>query len=108
MQEVHDPAELDRHKQVAVLVLFGGAGCGVCQALKPKLQEMLADEFPALGCCYLDCQGAASAVCAQEGVFSLPVVQVWFDGRKFAQFGRVFSLGQLRDAIERPYRIAFG
>jgi hypothetical protein len=35
-------------------------------------------------------------------------VQVWFDGRKFAEFGRVFSLGQVREAIARPYQMAFG
>lgn len=108
MQTIHDPAELEKRKQGAVLLMFGGESCGVCRALKPKLEAMLADEFPALESCYLDCQGAASALCAQEGVFSLPVVQVWFDGRKFAEFGRVFSLGQLREAIERPYRVAFG
>lgn len=108
MQTIDDQAELSRHRQGAVLLLFGGQACGVCQALKPKLEALLVDEFPALESCYIDCQGAASGLCAQEGVFSLPVVQVWFGGRKFAEFGRVFSLGQLREAIARPYRIAFG
>lgn len=108
MQTIDDPAELKRRKEGAVLLLFGGQDCGVCRALKPRLEAMLAQEFPALEGCYLDCQGGGSALCAQEGIFSLPVVQVWFDGRKFAEFGRVFSLDQLREAIARPYRLAFG
>ena len=108
MQTIHDPAELERCKQGAALLLFGGEACGVCRVLKPQIEAMLADEFPALEGCYLDCQGQASMFCAQEGVFSLPVVQVWFDGRKFAEFARVFSLGQVREAIARPYQMAFG
>ena len=108
MQTIHDPTELERCKQGAALLLFGGEACGVCRVLKPQIEAMLADEFPALEGYYLDCQGQASAFCAQEGVFSLPVVQVWFDGRKFAEFARVFSLGHVRDAIARPYQMAFG
>lgn len=107
MQAIDDEAKLARRKEGSALLLFGGAHCGVCQALKPKLEAMLADEFPALEGYYLDCQGGASALCAQAGVFSLPVVQVWFGGRKFAEFSRVFSLAQVRDAIARPYGIAF-
>lgn len=105
MQTIHGTAELEQCKQGAALLLFGGEACGVCRALKPQLEAMLANEFPALEGYYLDCQGQASALCAQEGVFALPVVQVWFDERKFAEFGRVFSLGQLREAIARPYQM---
>jgi len=108
MRTITDPAELDRLKEGAVLLLFGGASCGVCGALKPKLEALLADEFPSLRACYLDCQDGASALCAQQGIFALPFVQVWFDGRKFAEFGRVFSMNQLREAIARPYQLAFG
>ena len=108
MLPIRDQAELNTRKQGAALLLFGGEACGVCRALKPQIEAMLANEFPALEGYYLDCQGQASTLCAQEGVFSLPVVQVWFAGRKFAEFGRVFSLGQVREAIVRPYQMAFG
>lgn len=91
----------------AVLLLFGGPHCGVCQTIKPQLEKLAADEFPGLVTAYIDCQDTAGAVCAARGIFSLPVVQLWFEGQRFAEFVRVFSLGEIRNAIERPYRALF-
>lgn len=110
METITQAAELEQAlaEHPAVLLLFGGAACGVCQALKPQLERMLAREFPALRALYLDCQGGAGALCAQQGVFSLPVVQLWFDRRKFAEFARVFGIGQVRAAIARPYALLVG
>lgn len=89
----------------AVLVLFGGPHCGVCQAIKPQLEKLANDEFPKLVTAYIDCQEAATPVCAARGIFSLPVVQLWFGGQRFAEFARVFSMGEVRSALERPYRL---
>ncbi|MCK7546650.1 thioredoxin family protein [Marinobacter koreensis] len=89
----------------SVLVLFGGPHCGVCQAIKPQLEKLANDEFPKLVTAYIDCQEAATPVCAARGIFSLPVVQLWFDGQRFAEFVRVFSMGEVRSALERPYQL---
>ncbi len=91
----------------AVLVLYGGPACGVCQAIKPRLEALLAADFPRLAACYVDCQGEAAGLCAQRRVFSLPVVELWFQGQRFATFARVFSLGEVRRALERPYAALF-
>ncbi|PPI80443.1 thioredoxin [Marinobacter flavimaris] len=87
----------------AVLLLYGGANCGVCQAIKPRLETLASEEFPKLVTAYIDCQEAAGPLCAARGIFSLPVVQLWFDGQRFAEFARVFSIGDVRAALERPY-----
>ncbi|WP_372988107.1 thioredoxin family protein [Marinobacter sp.] len=87
----------------AVLVLFGGPHCGVCQAIKPQLEKLANDEFPKLVTAYIDCQETAAPVCAARGIFSLPVVQLWFRGQRFTEFARVFSIGEVRSALERPY-----
>ncbi|MDR5866710.1 thioredoxin family protein [Halomonas koreensis] len=92
----------------AVLVLFGGRHCGVCHALAPPLSAMLAEEFPRLRAFYVDCQGEAAALCAQQRVFSLPVVRLWFAGQPFDERGRVFALGEVREMIRRPYAALFG
>lgn len=89
----------------AVLILFGGAHCGVCQAIKPQLEALSSREFPELVTAYIDCQENAGALCAARGIFSLPVVQLWFEGQRFAEFIRVFSIGEIRAALERPYRL---
>ncbi len=90
----------------AVLVLFGGAHCNVCQVVKPKIEAMLAERFPKVKLVYVDC-AAHTDLCAQEGVFSLPVVRVYFGGQKVGEWVRTFSLGQLEQAMVRPYGLMF-
>ncbi|SFR54616.1 Thioredoxin [Marinobacter daqiaonensis] len=93
--------------EAAVLLFFGGRHCGVCQAVKPQLETLATGEFPGLVTAYIDCQETAGVLCACRGIFSLPVVQLWFEGQRFAEFVRVFSLGEIRGAVERPYRALF-
>lgn len=90
------------NKHYAVLLLFGAPDCGVCQTLKPRIAEMLAQEFPLMRMAYIDCE-AQVAIAASHNVFSLPVVETVFYGRSFARFSKVFSLGDLKGAIARPY-----
>lgn len=109
MQTVCEQAKLRQGlDREAVLLMLGGGQCGVCRVLKPQIESMLEQEFPRMAAYYVDCHGDGQALCAQQGIFSLPVVQVWFGGRKFAEFARVFSLADLRSAISRPYTLAFG
>ncbi|MDR9426446.1 MAG: thioredoxin family protein [Marinobacter sp.] len=87
----------------AVLLLYGGVNCGVCQAIKPQLEKLASEEFTRLVTAYIDCHATAGPLCAARGIFSLPVVQLWFEGQRFAEFVRVFSIGEVRAALERPY-----
>ncbi|MGM0766698.1 MAG: thioredoxin family protein [Pseudomonadota bacterium] len=57
----------------AALLLLGGASCGVCQAIKPRLEKLASEQFPKLVTAYIDCQEAATPLCAARGIFSLPV-----------------------------------
>ncbi len=88
----------------AVLLLFGGPQCGVCQAIKPKLERLLAQQYPEISLVYVDCVQSAD-ICAQHGVFSLPVVQLYLQGRLYVERGRSFSLLELGTQIERIYRL---
>ncbi|GGE55638.1 thiol reductase thioredoxin [Streptosporangium jomthongense] len=92
-------------RSAAALVLYGGESCGVCQAVKPQLERMVRDEYPALVMAYVDCQ-ASAPLCARRGIFTLPVIHLWFQGQRFAEFARVFSIGDVRAALERPYALA--
>ena len=100
--------EFDAARQgPALLLLIGGRDCGVCQAIKPKIAQLLETEFPAMQLAYVDCQGGAAALCAQLGVFSLPVVQVYFEGKPFGELSRAFSLNDIRRLVGRPYQLYF-
>ena len=105
LQVIHHQDELTEVRRGHALLMFGGADCSVCVAVKPKIETLLDTEFPQLRGFYLDCQGDAHAVCAQEGIFSIPTIQLWFDGRKHAEFQRVFSISDVRQAIAKPYSL---
>lgn len=107
MRTITASTELSQAQARNSLIMFGGADCSVCSAVKPKIETMLAEDFPRLESIYLDCQGEAATMCAQEGIFSIPVVQVWFEGRKYAEFVRIFSMIDLHKAIAKPYELTF-
>lgn len=94
-------------QQEAVLLMFGGAHCGVCQALKPKLLAALTERFPLMRCAYIDCADQPD-VCAQASVFTLPVVRVYLGGQLWWEGARAFSVAELLAAVERPYGLMFG
>ncbi|HIC99797.1 MAG TPA: thioredoxin [Piscirickettsiaceae bacterium] len=93
-------------QEPAVMLLFGGAHCQVCQVIKPKIEALLAADFPQVKLVYVDC-GEQTDLCAQQGIFSLPVVRIYFAGQLTGEWVRTFSLGQLADALARPYGLMF-
>jgi thioredoxin-like negative regulator of GroEL len=100
--ETQDQLDALKRDKDAVLILFGGAHCGVCQTIKPQIEINFSQKFPSLEMVYIDCE-QLQEVCAQHGVFSLPVVQVFFMGQKFIEEVRGFSLLALEQEIERVF-----
>jgi thioredoxin-like negative regulator of GroEL len=103
MQTITEPDILEQMKaEGALFILFGGEHCNVCHALRPQLMSLLGKHFPDMRAVYVDCE-ASAGICAQHGVFSLPVVKVYIDGMLIAEDGRAFSLSELMQKIQRPY-----
>ncbi len=67
-----------------------------------ELCKGLSEKFPNLKMVYIDCE-ALQEVCAQYGVFSPPMVQVFFMGQKFIEEVRGFSLLALEQKIEQVF-----
>ncbi len=93
-------------KQPAVMVLFGGPDCGVCHAIRPRLEALVTEAFPNMQFVYVDCADDP-ATCAQHMVFTVPVVKVWLDGRLAGEWARAFSVDAIRAALKRPYELLF-
>ncbi|SFV85597.1 Thioredoxin [hydrothermal vent metagenome] len=91
-----------KQEKTAILVLFGGTNCGICQVIKPQIEAKFSDKFPDLVRVYIDCEQSQD-ICAQHSVFSLPVVQVFFMGQKFIEEVRGFSLLDLEQKIEQVF-----
>lgn len=105
MQTQLTTEQLDALKaRQAVLILFGAPHCGVCQAIKPKLEQCMAQNHPEMALVYVDCERSPD-IAAQHGVFSLPVVQLFIEGRLSLERGRSFSLLELDAQIARIERL---
>jgi thioredoxin-like negative regulator of GroEL len=94
-------------QEQAVLVLFGAPTCRVCGDIKPHLFAAVSEAYPSIKVHYVDCNEQVKT-CAQRGVFSLPVVQVYLEGQKFLEKVRVFSIGQVIDELARPMQLLQG
>lgn len=95
--------ELERLKaDAALLVLFGGLHCGVCQAVKPKIESLMAQDFPEIALVYVDCE-QLNDVCAQHSIFTLPVVKLFIEGQLCLEMARSFSLRELKAQVDRIY-----
>lgn len=91
----------------AVAVYFWGADCGVCTVLEPKVETLLRERFPKIPLAKVEIAEAA-AVAAQHGVFTVPTLLVYFDGREAVRLSRAFSPAQLQEHLQRPYDLLFG
>ena len=108
MKTLESLAELDSLKasEEGLVVLFGGKECNVCHVIKPKLIELMTEHYPKMTLAYVDCH-VTTDICAQNGVLSLPTLQVYFTGQKFFEEVRTFSLQKVAQDMARPYSMCF-
>lgn len=108
MQELSSLEQLEELKQSedALLVLYGGKECNVCHSIKPKLIELMQEHYPKVKMVYVDCH-VQTDICSQNSIFTLPTLQVFFTGQKFAEEVRSFSLHKVMQDLARPYNMVF-
>ncbi len=108
MQELNDEKEYDDFLRghLAAAIWFSAPECNVCHVLLPKVAEMLQQEFPQVALARVDC-AAATGLAAVNGVLSIPTLLLCFDGHEAQRFVRNFGIGQVREALSRPYRLMF-
>lgn len=90
----------------AVLVYFFSDSCAPCIALRPKVSELLENEFPKMKLLMLDAAGNPSTA-ADFNAFSLPVLVIYFDGKEYRRFSKYISVSELRESIRRVYDVYF-
>jgi thiol-disulfide isomerase/thioredoxin len=87
-----------------VLAYFSHEGCSVCRVLKPKVFELLENEFPKIKAVSVDTV-LSPELAAQNRVFGVPSILVFFEGREYFRFSRNIGIGELRESIMRPYKL---
>lgn len=108
MQTITEVSQFEQFTSTqARVVLFGGAHCGVCQALKPKVRRMMELKFPDVAWAYVDCE-QYPAICAQHGIFSLPVMRLYMDAQLCLEMARSFSLIEFEAKMARIFDLWSG
>ncbi|NMB00561.1 MAG: thioredoxin family protein [Firmicutes bacterium] len=87
------------------LLYFGSDSCGVCQALKPKVKQLLLD-YPKVVSGRIDTAKSAH-LAADFTVFTIPVVLVFVAGNEVIREARHVSIRELTAKIQKYYDLVF-
>lgn len=90
-----------------VLGYYSHKKCNVCKTLKPKLYHEFGKAFPKMVQIYIDIEQFPE-IAAQQSIFTVPVIVVYFEGKESLLKARNFGIDELAREIERPYSIIFG
>ncbi len=98
--------EAAKKDNVAILVYFSHEKCNVCKVLKPKVAQLITEKFPEIKLFYADTVKFAE-IAAQNSIFAVPTILIFFDGRESFRKSRNIGLGELESILERPYELIF-
>lgn len=93
-------------EEEALLLYFSHEECNVCKVLKPKIDELLTAQFPAIKMVYINTKKFPQ-IAGQERIFTVPTLSVIFDGKEYLRKSRNVSLQALAEELERPYSLFF-
>jgi thioredoxin 1 len=99
-----EEAEKILSEEKATIVYFTSPKCNVCKSLRPKVMELMKNEFPDMGRYFVDAS-VSEDVSAKFTVFAVPTILVFLEGREFARESRNMSPMGLVEKIRRPYEI---
>lgn len=90
----------------AVCFYLSTPNCNVCKVLKPKVIELIENEFPKLKYYYVDLNDAKE-IAGQLSVFAVPTILIFFNGKEIIRTSRNISLEHLKEQINRYYQLIF-
>lgn len=90
----------------ALLAYFYNDACAPCQALRPKVSEMAAEQFPKMELVFINAANNPE-ITAHFGIFSAPTLLVFFEGKETIRESKYISIPELQSKTERYYRMVF-
>jgi thioredoxin-like negative regulator of GroEL len=93
-------------QEPAVLAYFSTVECNVCKVLKPRVHEIVEQEYPKVKMVYVEINQSPE-LAARYTVFAVPTMVVFFEGREYIRKSRNFGLDEFRNELRRPYELMF-
>lgn len=87
-----------------ILAYFSNDNCNVCKVLKPKIIDLLNENFANILFYYCNIDENPE-ISAQNSVFSIPTIIVFFDGKEIYRFGRFLDINELKVKLGRVYNL---
>jgi len=94
------------NEKPAVLVYFYNDNCAPCLSLRPKVIELVTDEFPKMELAFVN-SGINPEIPARYQAFTNPTLILFFEGREYRRESKYISIPQLFETIGRPYGMVF-
>jgi thiol-disulfide isomerase/thioredoxin len=83
-----------------VLAYFSGENCSVCNALRPKVEMLVEQQFPSVK--YIEIKSEkAPYITAKYSVFTIPVIMFFVEGRDYIREVRNISLDELSQKMNK-------
>lgn len=90
----------------AVMLYFASTNCGVCQVLKPKIEDEISKKFSQIKQYYINSNQNLD-IASFFNIFSSPTILVFFEGKEFKRYGRNISLDIFNSELKRLYEMVF-
>jgi thioredoxin-like negative regulator of GroEL len=88
------------------ILYFSHQQCNVCKVLKPKIREMIENNFPQMMLYYVNTREHPD-MAGQYSVFTVPTILVFFEGREYIRESRHISITAFQERLEKLYRIYY-
>jgi len=88
------------------LVYFSHQQCNVCKVLKPKVHELIVNNFPEVALFYVDTVKHPD-ISGQFSVFAVPTILVFLEQKEYIRESRHINLSLFSERIEKLYKIYF-
>lgn len=102
MEKIKDSDHLDQilADNSLMLLYFSGADCSVCQALKPKIEIFIPEQFPDVKLFEVATAEQPELV-GRFSVFTVPVLLFMVEGREYIREARNVSITELSRKMEK-------
>jgi len=82
-----------------VLICFSGQNCSVCQAVKPKIEKLVVENFSKVILIEIKTEQQPE-LAASLSVFTVPVILFFVEGREYIRMVRIIDFSVLKEKME--------
>lgn len=90
----------------AILLYFYSDKCAPCMSLRPKVVELLCNQYPKMKLVFIDSL-AHPDIPAKFSAFAMPTLITFFDGKEYNRKSKYMAIPELSESISRPYKMLF-